>query len=525
MVLEKIRAVMEFLLVFCFIAFFALVALKYYSDAIPGITPPRFSFDKYVNEQELLSEIKAMGIEKNAVLQGATNTVPIINYHGITPLPTSGSVTVQQFKEQMLALKKAGYNTVKLNDFYLFMQGKKRLPEKSFLITFDDGRKDSYYNSYYVLKDLNYTAVMFVIAYYSIETKSQYYLSLDELKQMDASGIWEIQEHAFKGHGQIIRAPDGDLGSFYGNKEWLAGQNRLETDSEYEARIKADLDAGKALLEKEFRKPVYAFALPFGDYGQNTSNDPNLSTILSDILKQRFSIVFYQYKPSADVDYRANYNDKSQDFYFAVRNSVSSDYSAGDLLGLVNASQERSLPYIETFSNSHNWVRSWGAGFEAKNKLVISAETGKTALAYIDGSYLWKDYVFSATSRNDLNIESSLVVRFKDSFNYAVCNFTNERVFIELVSNNRHSIIAQRNFTGLENSPLYGSSVFGAKAFGDSIECLLNGNAVLDVNSAGLPPNGGAGIKFGSFDKGRNSTTITAASVLPVSAEGAIISQ
>jgi peptidoglycan/xylan/chitin deacetylase (PgdA/CDA1 family) len=42
------------------------------------------------------------------------------------------------------------------------MKGEKILPKKSFLLTFDDGRKDSFYPVDPVLKKLNYNAVILI---------------------------------------------------------------------------------------------------------------------------------------------------------------------------------------------------------------------------------------------------------------------------------------------------------------------------------------------------------------------------
>ena len=67
------------------------------------------------------------------------------------------------------------------------MKGEKNLPEKSFLLTFDDGRKDSYYPVDPILKALDYRAIMFVISGRSLGDEkevSPFYLSSSELKRM-----------------------------------------------------------------------------------------------------------------------------------------------------------------------------------------------------------------------------------------------------------------------------------------------------------------------------------------------------
>ena len=131
----------------------------------------------------------------------------------------------------MFALKKAGWQTINMEDFYAFMQGEKQVPDKSFLLTFDDGRKDSYYPVDPILDALDYNAVMFVITKFSLEEKGgNYYLSDKELKRMYLSGRWEIQSHGKDDHDFYKINANGNEGHFLSNKLWLDNENRLETE-------------------------------------------------------------------------------------------------------------------------------------------------------------------------------------------------------------------------------------------------------------------------------------------------------
>jgi hypothetical protein len=95
------------------------------------------------------------------------SSIPILLYHGVINNPNwqpdGVSISLDDFRQQMFALKKSGYQTIKLEDYLAFTKGEKELPEKSFILTFDDGRKDSYYPVDPILRVLGYTAVMNVI--------------------------------------------------------------------------------------------------------------------------------------------------------------------------------------------------------------------------------------------------------------------------------------------------------------------------------------------------------------------------
>src|SRR5258706_11275738 len=63
-----------------------------------------------------------------------TASVPVLLYHGIVAVPDRFSMTKETFSNQMQALKNAGYQTVSMLDFYLFMRDHKALPDKSVVI-------------------------------------------------------------------------------------------------------------------------------------------------------------------------------------------------------------------------------------------------------------------------------------------------------------------------------------------------------------------------------------------------------
>src|SRR6185437_13902135 len=133
----------------------------------------------------------------------------------------------------------------------------------------------SYYPVDPLLKALHYNAVMFVITGSSLEDNgNNFYLSDPELKQMIATGRWEMEAHTQNGHGYIPNDAQGDLGYFFSNKEWLTDQNRFETTDEYTTRIDADLAGAKDDLSKYLGVQAKGFAFPFGNFGQDFKDFP-----------------------------------------------------------------------------------------------------------------------------------------------------------------------------------------------------------------------------------------------------------
>lgn len=286
----------------------------------------KFSYIKDVYLPSFLYKVSSRG---NIIDNRKAEFVPVLVYHGIIVKSDNANILVDNFRDQMFALKEAGYNAIGANDLQEFLKGEKQLPEKLFVLTFDDGRKDSYYPVDPILKALDYKAVMFVIVGHSIgneERDSHFYLSEIELRKMIKSGRWDIESHGYKDHGFIEINREGDLGHFLSNKMWLSNKQRLETEDEFKNRISADLEKAKDILERELNIRVNGFAFPYGDYGHLLSNVSGAQNIIMDIAEKHYDMLFAQAWNKNENENRPN-NGK-----MVKRISVKPEWSAQDLL-------------------------------------------------------------------------------------------------------------------------------------------------------------------------------------------------
>lgn len=207
-----------------------------------------------------------------AQMEGA---IPVLVYHGIIQenkeVISNYDISEKSFVLHMEALKKAGYQTITLQDLLAFSRHEKSLPDKPFLITFDDGRKDSLLIDP-VLKKLGFTAVMFVVTDPE-QMQLPQRLKWEELNQMFQSKRWDMQAHGHFYHNLIPVNAQGTMGHFASNKKWISEKNRLENDLEYQQRLLEDLKTNKSEIEKHIPgSHVIAFAYPFGDYGLDGIN-------------------------------------------------------------------------------------------------------------------------------------------------------------------------------------------------------------------------------------------------------------
>ena len=120
--------------------------------------------------------------------EAAFEYIPVLLYHGIVEEPDNANVFWKDFIEQMEALKKAGYQTIDSEELAGLLNGEDiGRYNKPIMISFDDGRKDSYYYSDFIFKELDFKAVMFVIIDKQIDNDPSF-SSWEELKQISESG-------------------------------------------------------------------------------------------------------------------------------------------------------------------------------------------------------------------------------------------------------------------------------------------------------------------------------------------------
>jgi peptidoglycan/xylan/chitin deacetylase (PgdA/CDA1 family) len=144
-------------------------------------------------------------------------SVTVLCYHHIIPeaLPESLNtiVTLSEFEDQMKYLYEHGYYTASLKDIQEFLYNKQKLPEKTVVITFDDGYESNYIYAYQVLKKYDLKAVIFIIGSKMVDDGQAQdpnaidKLSFDQIKEMAGSGLVEFGNHTFDAHDFINGQP------------------------------------------------------------------------------------------------------------------------------------------------------------------------------------------------------------------------------------------------------------------------------------------------------------------------------
>ena len=168
--------------------------------------------------------------------------IPVLVYHDIAPQAKGRMViATKTFEEQMQYLKAQGYRVVSMRDFYDFISLNRQLPRKAVLLTFDDGYKSFMTYAYPVLKQLGFTATLFVYTDYVGAGRNA--LSWEDLTRLVREGF-HVEGHS-KTHSDLRRRPG-------------------ESEAEQVRRVRTEMDVPQKLFQQRFGQPARFLAYPYG---------------------------------------------------------------------------------------------------------------------------------------------------------------------------------------------------------------------------------------------------------------------
>jgi peptidoglycan/xylan/chitin deacetylase (PgdA/CDA1 family) len=462
---------------------------------------------KYRIEQAL-GVIHARPTQADAASQDAA-AVPVLLYHGIGSTAKGEDISLGSFADQMIALEQAGYHTISIDDYYDFMRHGKHLPAKSILLTFDDGRKDSYYPVQPIMQALGLRATMFVITKASLTSLSpKYYLDATELAAMRDSGHWDLQPHAAYGHFYYPVDAKGTLGHFYNNKLWLPAEKRVETDQEFAARVLRDLQTAKSDMTDTFGSSGVAFAFPYSEFGLGSLNYPGAGAVLLQAVKSIFPIAFYQVWPN-----RGNTQNYPENPDFMMKRVLVDDKTTPDsLLQRLTDSAAKNLPYRSNMVGSTgSWLSTWGIYSWGPQGLTIRAEkAGYGASMFLDGAGAWKDFTAKAHLKLQDGNAVRMYARYIDDHNYASCTYTPNGVLLEeTITGDTH--VLTRSYAPLPLDDLNA----GVTVEGRHMECQTGGESLVSENLDPSLSAGGIGFAGNGSQLGASHLLIS-----DVSADG-----
>ncbi|MFZ0451016.1 MAG: polysaccharide deacetylase family protein [Desulfatiglandaceae bacterium] len=219
------------------------LAIKYLHDPSKGWFIAEFNHVGDVEPGQAII-IPFNPLHRGGVTLMGYQRVPVLCYHKFSlDKEDAMTVTRKAFETQLKFLHDHGYHVITLDQLHDFMDFKAQIPEKSVVITIDDGWRSTYDIAYPLLKRYGYPATLFV--YTNLITGNSTTLSWGQIREMYANGI-DMQCHT-KTHRSLA---------------WKEGQ---ESFKHYFEAIQTELIESAKILKRELNKDVKYLAYPYGD--------------------------------------------------------------------------------------------------------------------------------------------------------------------------------------------------------------------------------------------------------------------
>lgn len=129
-----------------------------------------------------------------------TAHVPILMYHYLSDAPPDAdiyrrdlTVSPSLFAAQLDRIAAEGYTVIRLYDLIAYLTEGTPLPDKSVVLTFDDGYRDNYENALPLLREHGMTATFFIVMEFINRARPEY-LTWPMVQEMAAAGM-SIEAH------------------------------------------------------------------------------------------------------------------------------------------------------------------------------------------------------------------------------------------------------------------------------------------------------------------------------------------
>lgn len=196
-------------------------------------------------------------------------TLPVVMYHGLLKderYHNKFFISPKQFEKDLKYFRENGYETVFIKDLISYVDHGTPLPEKPVLITFDDGFYNTYVYAYPLLREFNMKAVISIIGNLTDkatlikdENPAYSYLTWDKVKEMGASGYFEIQNHSYDMHDN-------------GSGRRGAMQKSGESTEQYRQALEEDVGQFQdQIFEMTGQRPT-TFTYPYGFISNNSTD-------------------------------------------------------------------------------------------------------------------------------------------------------------------------------------------------------------------------------------------------------------
>ncbi|PBJ83244.1 poly-beta-1,6-N-acetyl-D-glucosamine N-deacetylase PgaB [Lysobacteraceae bacterium NML93-0399] len=207
----------------------------------------------------------------------------VLSYHDIrddvAPKgdPDPYAVSTTNFAQHLDWLRAHGYEAVSVQAVLDARAGRGTLPEKAVLLTFDDGLRSAYTHVFPLLRAFGWPALVApvtswvelpegtVVPYGPRDFTRDDFLTWAQLREMRDSGLVEVGSHSHDLHRGLPGNPFGNQLPAAVTRIWTA-DGGYETETAWRARIEADLQTSRDLIERHLGQAPRVIVWPYAAY-------------------------------------------------------------------------------------------------------------------------------------------------------------------------------------------------------------------------------------------------------------------
>jgi biofilm PGA synthesis lipoprotein PgaB len=207
-------------------------------------------------------------------------------YHDVQDRLPAKTAIITLSSDELLAqfswLKAHDYQPISLDDLIAARDGRRPLPDKAVLLSFDDGYESMYTRVFPLLKLYHFQAVLALVSswmeappgknlgYDDAQFTRDNLLSWKQVREMEASGLVEVASHSHELHVGVSANPQGTRQPAAVTRIYDPATHRYEGDDDYRHRIMTDLLHSARIFKQRLGHAPRAVVWPYGAYSQTT---------------------------------------------------------------------------------------------------------------------------------------------------------------------------------------------------------------------------------------------------------------
>ncbi len=205
----------------------------------------------------------------------------VLNYHDIIeeedkePPFNRMDVCISHLEEQILWFKKNGYKIISVQNVLDAAEGRRSLPDKSVLLTFDDGYKSFYTRVFPLLKKYRIPATVALVGGWmdgkvpSGEVEKGF-MNWEDIRELNASGLVEVASHSYDMHTDVAANPQGNRQAAFSTRWYDDAMLMYESDDQYRERVRQAIFKSAEELFQHTGKRPRVMVWPYGEYNLQT---------------------------------------------------------------------------------------------------------------------------------------------------------------------------------------------------------------------------------------------------------------